>query len=155
MKILWILAFDWRYAPILATQVEPCKSINQTTGMEPSKKSMILNPYFIFFYLKYIVFYAFPFAYKRERHGRMWQRAYRVNLQRDRTTLLLIKLSFHCIIYSFIYLFVQLFINFFISLFLYFFISLLLYFFISLFIYLFLSLFIYEFISLLFIYLFI
>ena len=84
---------------------------------------------------------------KRERHGRMWQRAYRVNLQRDRTTLLLIKLSFHCFIYLFIYIFTYLFIHLLIS----FFISL----FISLFLYMFISLHLYFFISLLFIYLFI
>ena len=84
---------------------------------------------------------------KRERHGRMWQRAYRVNLQRDRTTLLLIKLSFHCFIYLFIYIFTYLFIHLLISLFM----SL----FISLFLYIFISLHLNFFISLLFIYLFI
>ena len=47
---------------------------------------------------------------KRERHGRMWQRAYRVNLQGNRTTLLLIKLSFHCFIYLSIYSFIYLYI---------------------------------------------
>ena len=43
---------------------------------------------------------------KRERHGRMWQCVYRVNLQRYMTTLLLIKLSFYCIIYLLIHLFI-------------------------------------------------
>ena len=55
---------------------------------------------------------------QRERHGRMWQRAYRVNLQRDRTTLL-IKLSFHCFIYLSKYLLIYLFIYLFIYSFIY------------------------------------
>jgi len=90
---------------------------------------------------------------ERERHGRMWQRAYRVNLQRDRTTLLLIKLSFHCFIYLFIYSFIYLLIYLFIYLFLYLCLYLFLYFFISLFLYIFISLFLYFFIIYIFIYL--
>ena len=59
-----------------------------------------------------------PCIMKRERQSRMWQRAYRVNLQRDRTTLL-IKLSFHRFIYLFSYLLMYLFIYLFIYSFIY------------------------------------
>ena len=80
---------------------------------------------------------------KKERQGRMWQLAYRVILQRNRKTLLLIKLSFHCFIYLFIYSFIYLLIYLFIYLFLYLCLYLFLYFFISLFLYIFISLFLY------------
>ena len=89
------------------------------------------------------IFLEYPLYLQQERHGRMWQRAYRINLQRDRTTLLLIKLSFHCFIYLFIYSFIYLLIYLFIYLFLYLCLYLFLYFFISLFLYIFISLFLY------------
>ena len=46
-RLYKLLVSDWRYAPILACQIEPCKGIDCWTGKEPSNLVILLNIWLI------------------------------------------------------------------------------------------------------------